>query len=65
MQSSDYCERMAKLEPTRDALGETLYPPEVAEALKAVDELPDDPEAQAEYFDKVQDALSTRLREES
>ncbi len=57
---------MSKLEPTRDALGETKYPAEVEEALKAVSEVPDDPEAQAEYFDKVQDALSTRLnREES
>ena len=56
---------MANLEPTRDAIGETSYPPEVEEALKAVSEVPEDLEEQAEFFDKVQGALSSRLREES
>jgi hypothetical protein len=29
-----------------------------------VTELPDDLEEQAEFFDKIQDSLATRLREE-
>jgi hypothetical protein len=37
----------------------------VTEALKAVTELPDDLDEQAEFFDKVQDALASRLREDS
>ncbi len=56
---------MAELEPTRDAIGETDFPAEVREALEAVSEVPDDPAAQADYFDKVQDALAQRLREEA
>ncbi len=56
---------MEELEPTRDAIGETSYPPDVEEALKAVSELPEDPSEQAEYYDKIQEALSTRLRDES
>ena len=53
------------MEPHREALGEVKYPPEVESALEAVTELPDDPEAQAEFFDKVQEALGNRLRDDS
>ncbi|WP_156159213.1 hypothetical protein [Demequina gelatinilytica] len=56
---------MADLNNTRDFKGQLEYPAEVREALKAVTELPDDLEQQAEFFDKVQEALSTRLRDES
>jgi hypothetical protein len=49
----------------REALGEVSYPPEVEEALKEVSELPEDPEAQADFFDKVQDALTSRMRDDS
>ncbi|MDN4476993.1 hypothetical protein QQX09_14125 [Demequina sp. SYSU T00192] len=56
---------MADLNDARDSLGQVEYPAEVREALKAVTELPDDLDQQAEFFDKVQEALSTRLRDES
>ena len=49
----------------RDSLGEVSFPPEVEEALQQVTELPEDPEAQADFFDKVQDALTTRLQDDS
>ena len=51
--------------PWREQLGEVDYPPEVQEALKAVSDVPEDLDEQAEFFDKVQDALSGRLKEES
>ncbi len=41
------------------------YPAEIKAALQAVDELPDDLDQQAAFFDKIQEALSTRLRDES
>ncbi|WP_156160705.1 hypothetical protein [Demequina soli] len=56
---------MADLNDARESLGQVEYPAEVREALKAVTELPDDLEQQAVFFDKVQEALSTRLRDES
>jgi hypothetical protein len=56
---------MGEIEKHRDALGEVSFPPEVENALKAVTELPDDPEKQAEFFDKVQQALGNRLHDDS
>ncbi len=56
---------MGEIEKHREALGEVSYPPEVENALQAVTELPDDPEKQAEFFDKVQEALDERLRDDS
>ena len=55
---------MGEVKETREPLGEVTYPAEVREALKAVTELPDDLDKQAEFFDKIQDSLSTRMREE-
>lgn len=55
---------MADINESRASLGQVEYPSEVREALKAVTELPDDLDQQAEFFDKVQEALSTRLRDE-
>lgn len=55
---------MSELKDQREPLGEVTYPAEVEEALKAVTELPEDLEQQAEFFDQIQDSLSTRLREE-
>jgi hypothetical protein len=49
----------------REALGKVSYPPEVQSALEAVTELPDDPEKQAEFFDRVHEALGNRLRDDS
>ena len=46
---------MSKFEETREPLGEVHYPTEV----------PEDLEAQAEFFDKIQHSLSSRMREES
>lgn len=63
--ATGYGERMGEINDRREALGEVVYPPEVEEALKAVTDLPDDPEEQAEFFDKVQDALGSRLRDDS
>ena len=56
---------MADIHESRESLGQVEYPAEVTEALKAVTELPDDLDEQAEFFDKVQEALSNRLRDES
>jgi hypothetical protein len=56
---------MVESHKRRDSLGEVSFPPEVEEALKQVTELPDDPEEQAEFFDKVQDALTRRLHDDS
>ena len=56
---------MADIPKHRDSLGEVSFPPEIEEALKDVTELPDDPEKQAEFFDKVQSALTSRLRDDS
>ncbi len=55
---------MADSQKHRDSLGEVSFPPEVEDALKKVTELPEDPEEQAEFFDKVQDALTKRLHNE-
>jgi hypothetical protein len=49
----------------RDSLGEVSFPPEVEEALEQVSELPEDPEEQAEFYDKVQEALATRLQDDT
>lgn len=59
-----YRGRMSELKDQREPLGEVKYPAEVKEALNAVTELPEDLDKQAEFFDKIQDSLSTRLREE-
>lgn len=56
---------MSKFEEVREPLGEVHYPVEVEQALKAVSEVPEDLDEQAEFFDKVQDSLASRLREES
>lgn len=55
---------MAEFDETREPLGEVHYPPEVEKALKAVSEVPEDLDEQAEFFDKIQDSLSSRLRDE-
>lgn len=55
---------MGEFKEHREPLGEVKYPAEVREALDAVSELPDDLDKQAEFFDKIQDSLSTRMREE-
>jgi hypothetical protein len=55
---------MSDINETRASVADADYPFEVKEALKAVTELPDDLEEQADFFDKVQDALSARLRDE-
>ncbi len=56
---------MSEFEEWRDHLGEVHYPPEVEKALKAVSEVPEDLAQQAEFFDKIQDSLSSRLRDEA
>lgn len=56
---------MADINDSRETQGQVAYPIEVTEALRAVTELPENLDEQAEFFDKVQDALSTRLREDS
>lgn len=48
----------------RDGLGEVSFPPEVEKALEEVSELPEDPEEQAEFYDKVQGALNERLQDD-
>ncbi|WP_296664743.1 hypothetical protein [Demequina sp.] len=55
---------MGDINDARESLGHVEYPAEVQEALKAVTELPEDLEQQAAFFDKVQEALSNRLRDE-
>jgi hypothetical protein len=56
---------MNDMNDQRETLGQVEYPAEVKEALKAVTELPEDLDEQAEFYDKVQSALSNRLRDES
>jgi hypothetical protein len=56
---------MGEIDKHREVFGEVSFPPEVESALRAVTELPDDPEKQAEFFDKVQEALGNRLRDDS
>lgn len=56
---------MSPFEEIREPLGEVHYPPEVEKALEAVTEVPEDLEAQAEFYDKIQHSLTSRLREES
>lgn len=56
---------MTEFDEWRDHLGEVRYPPEVEQALKAVTEVPTDLDKQAEFFDKIQDSLSSRLRDEN
>ena len=56
---------MSKFEEVREPLGEVRYPAEVEQALKAVTEVPRDLDEQAEFFDKIQHSLSSRMREES
>lgn len=46
-------------------MGELKYPENVQEALEAVTELPEDPEEQAEFFDKIQESLAKRLRDDA
>jgi len=55
---------MSDINETRESVADAEYPPEVREALKAVTELPDDLDEQADFYDKVQSALSSRLRDE-
>jgi hypothetical protein len=55
---------MSDIHEKRDSVADAEYPAEVKAALEAVTELPDDLEEQADFFDKVQSALSTRLRDE-
>ncbi|WP_159450092.1 hypothetical protein [Demequina sp. NBRC 110056] len=55
---------MSEIKEQREPLGEVQYPAEVREALNAVTELPDDLDKQAEFFDKIQDSLSSRMRDE-
>ncbi|MFO7244552.1 MAG: hypothetical protein DIU73_006695 [Actinomycetes bacterium] len=56
---------MSEFEEWREPLGEVKFPPEVEKALAAVTEVPSDLEKQAEFFDKIQDSLASRLRDES
>jgi len=56
---------MSDMKHPRKALGQLEYPPEIREKLEEVTELPDDPDQQVEFFDKVQTALTTRLRDDS
>lgn len=55
---------MSEFKEQRKPLGEVDYPPEVRNALNAVTELPEDLDQQAEFFDKIQDSLSSRLRDD-
>ncbi len=55
---------MSDIHESRESVADVTYPPEVKAALEAVTELPDDLEEQAEFFDKVQTALSNRLRDD-
>ena len=55
---------MSDINETRNSIADVAYPAEVKAALEAVTELPDDLGEQAEFFDKVQDALSNRLRDD-
>jgi len=55
---------MSDIQESRDSIADVEYPAEVKAALGAVTELPDDLGEQAEFFDKVQSALSNRLRDD-
>ncbi len=56
---------MADINDHREPLGEVEYPSEVKKALRSVTEMPSDLEEQAEFFDKIQESLSNRLRDDS
>lgn len=56
---------MSDIHETRESIADVEYPAEVKAALGAVTELPEDLAEQADFFDKVQDALSTRLRDDN
>ncbi|MGC4173811.1 hypothetical protein [Demequina sp.] len=56
---------MSEINETRESVADVEYPAEVKAALEAVTELPEDLEEQADFFDKVQNALSNRLRDDS
>ena len=56
---------MADMNDHREPLGEVDYPPEVKKALDSVTEMPSDLQEQAEFFDKIQESLSSRLRDDS
>lgn len=56
---------MSKFDEVREPLGEVHYPAEVEKALKAVTEVPEDLEEQAEFFDKIQHSLASRMREDA
>ena len=55
---------MSDIQESRDSIADVEYPAEVKAALGAVTELPDYLGEQAEFFDKVQSALSNRLRDD-
>ena len=55
---------MGEINEHREPLGEVEYPAEVKHALQAVTELPDDLDAQADFFEKIQTSLSNRLRDD-
>ena len=55
---------MSDINESRESVAHVEYPAEVKAALNAVTELPDDLEEQADFFDKVQNALNTRLRDD-
>ncbi|MFV0286743.1 MULTISPECIES: hypothetical protein [Demequina] len=55
---------MGDINEYREPLGEVEYPAEVKAALQAVTELPQDLDAQADFFDKIQTSLSNRLRDD-
>jgi len=56
---------MSDIHESRESVADAEYPAEVKAALEAVTELPEDLEEQADFFDKVQSALSNRLRDDS
>jgi len=55
---------MSDINETRESLADVEYPAEVKAALEAVTELPEDLSEQADFFDQVQSALTTRLRDD-
>lgn len=56
---------MADVSGQDPSAGRTPFSPEIQRALDAVTEVPEDLEAQAEFFDKIHEALSGRLRDEN
>ncbi|WP_159448364.1 hypothetical protein [Demequina sp. NBRC 110052] len=56
---------MGQINEHRKPLGEVDYPDEVKKALRSVTEMPSDLNEQAEFFDKIQESLSSRLRDDS